>query len=244
VVLHTNVVVSGAFFGGAPRVVPDAWSDGRLHVVVTPRILDEYLRVCDRLRASYPDAGYRSMLTQLAAQGSLVPDSEGGEQIPADPDDDRFMRCAHAVGAFVVSGDRHLIAADGWKGVRVLTSSALLASLANQGLGATQRPGFKRRAPPPLSHRSRPPRQLHAPVMGPLLSKHLSKDAQRFGERRRFEPPKLLDEASTVGGAELIQDDEAILLLESARNAKWVGVPTGRHGCHKECGQVFVQLVR
>jgi len=70
VVLDTNIVVSGAFFGGPPRAVLDAWLDGRLHVVVTPLILEEYLRVCDRLRGSYPDADYQPILTQLAAQGS------------------------------------------------------------------------------------------------------------------------------------------------------------------------------
>jgi putative PIN family toxin of toxin-antitoxin system len=137
VVLDTNVVVSGAFFGGPPRAVLDAWLDGRLHVVLTPMILDEYLRVCDRLRASYPAADYQPMLTQLAAQGSLVPDSKGGEEITADPDDDKFMRCADAAGAVVVSGDRHLLEADGWNGIRVLTPNELLASLTDEGLGTT-----------------------------------------------------------------------------------------------------------
>lgn len=137
VVIDTNVIVSGAFFGGSPRAVLDAWLDGRLHVVTTPTILDEYFRVCDRLRASYPDADYQPMLAQLAAQGTLVPDSEGGLGITADPDDDKFMRCAHAAGAVVVSGDRHLLDADGWNGVRVLTPHALLASLPEDGFGAT-----------------------------------------------------------------------------------------------------------
>jgi len=39
------------------------------------------------------------------------------------------MRCAFKAGAVVVSGDRHLLDADGWNGVRVLTPSVLLASL-------------------------------------------------------------------------------------------------------------------
>ena len=137
VVIDTNVVVSGAFFGGSPRAVLDAWLDGRLHVVTTPMILDEYFRVCDRLRASYRDADYRPMLAQLAAQGTLVPDPSSGVGITADPDDDKFMRCAHVAGAVVVSGDRHLLDADGWNGVRVLTPHALLASLPEEGFGAT-----------------------------------------------------------------------------------------------------------
>ena len=137
VVLDTNVVVSGAFFGGVPRAVLDAWLDGRLHVVTTPTILDEYLRVCDRLRASYPDADFQPILTQLAAQGSLLPDSNVGGRITTDLDDDKFMRCAHAAGAIVVSGDRHLLEADGWNGVRVLTPHALMTTLSEEDFGAT-----------------------------------------------------------------------------------------------------------
>ena len=67
VVLDTNVVVSAAFFGGPPRTVLDVWADGRLHIIITPSIFDEYLRVCDRLRASYPKADYQAVLTELLA---------------------------------------------------------------------------------------------------------------------------------------------------------------------------------
>ena len=137
VVLDTNVVVSGAFFGGSPRAVLDAWADGRLDVVVSPLIFDEYLRVCHRLRAAYPEADYQGVLTALLAHGTLVPDAHGGEVITEDPDDDKFLRCALAVDAVVVSGDRHLRDADGWRGVRVVTPAELLTRLSTGGSGAT-----------------------------------------------------------------------------------------------------------
>lgn len=89
------------------------------------------------MSTAYPHADFRPLLTHLAAEGSLVPDSEASERITADPDDDKFMRCARVAGAVVVSGDRHLIAADGWNGVRVQTPNALLTSLADQDPGAT-----------------------------------------------------------------------------------------------------------
>lgn len=129
VVLDTNVVVSALFFGGQPRTVLDAWADGRLEVVLTPSILDEYLRVSDRLRSSYPDADYQPLLFELAAHGTLMPNSAGGGRITADPDDDKFMWCATEADAIVVSGDRHLLDADGWRGVRVVTPGALLETL-------------------------------------------------------------------------------------------------------------------
>ena len=131
VVLDTNVVVSAAFFGGQPRAVLAAWAEGRLAVVVTPTIFDEYLRVCDRLRITYPEADYQALLLELLAHGSLIPDPERGESITADPDDDKFMRCAAIANAIVVSGDRHLLDADGWNSVRVMTPSEILATLSD-----------------------------------------------------------------------------------------------------------------
>jgi len=128
-VLDTNVVVSAAFFGGRPRVVLDAWADGKVEVVVTPSILDEYLRVCDRLRASYPDADYQALLFELAAHGILVSDSDEAVGVTSDPDDDKFMACAAEADAIVVSGDRHLLDVDGWAGVRVMTPSQFLDAL-------------------------------------------------------------------------------------------------------------------
>ena len=130
-VLDTNIVVSGAFFGGPPRAVLDAWADGRLGIVVSPSIFDEYLRVCDRLRTAYPEADFQAVLTELLAHGTLVPDADEDVQITPDADDDKFLRCALGAGAVVVSGDRHLLEATGWRGVRVLTPTELLQRLAD-----------------------------------------------------------------------------------------------------------------
>ena len=54
VVLDTNVVVSGIFFGGVPRAVLEAWADGLFEWFLSPSIFDEYVRTCDRLSAAHP----------------------------------------------------------------------------------------------------------------------------------------------------------------------------------------------
>ena len=119
-VLDTNVVISGIFFGGVPRDVLKAWAEGRFEICLSPSIFDEYMRTCDRLGESHPDLEYLEVLATLIGNGTLVPDSDPVPPITADPDDDKFMACAHRCGAVVVSGDRHLIDADGWEGVEVL----------------------------------------------------------------------------------------------------------------------------
>ena len=45
IVLDTNVFVSAAFFGGVPGRILEAWRDGRLQLVLSAAILDEYQRV-------------------------------------------------------------------------------------------------------------------------------------------------------------------------------------------------------
>jgi len=49
IVLDTNVVVSGVFFGGVPGRILSAWSAGKLALVLSPSILEEYRRVGNEL---------------------------------------------------------------------------------------------------------------------------------------------------------------------------------------------------
>lgn len=58
VVLDTNVLVSGIFFSGPPAGILRAWSQGKLQLVLSPEILDEYMRVSAELAVKYPDIRY------------------------------------------------------------------------------------------------------------------------------------------------------------------------------------------
>ena len=45
VVIDTNVFVSGVFWKGPPAEILRAWRAGRIEIVLSPEILDEYRRV-------------------------------------------------------------------------------------------------------------------------------------------------------------------------------------------------------
>ena len=47
--MDTNVLLSGIFFGGLPRMVLGAWANSKFELLLTPAIFDEYLRTCERL---------------------------------------------------------------------------------------------------------------------------------------------------------------------------------------------------
>ena len=136
-VLDTNVVISGIFFGGVPREILDGWADGRFEICLSPSILDEYSRTCERLGTAHPGLDYHETLTTLIGHGTLVPDAVTLEPITADSDDDKFMECGRRSRALVVSGDQHLLDANGWQGVEVLTPRAFLTRLRDAASAAT-----------------------------------------------------------------------------------------------------------
>lgn len=121
VVLDTNVLMSGIFFGGIPGEILDAWGNGQLTLVLTPAIYQEYRRVAAHLESEYGDLRTGPILDLIVSKAVVIEDKEPAEQVTADPDDDKFLTCALASGArVVVSGDKHLLAASGWRGVEVL----------------------------------------------------------------------------------------------------------------------------
>lgn len=128
-VLDTNVLVSGIFFGGVPRAVLDAWADGRFELILSPSIIDEYVRTCDRLADTHPGLQYQPILAMVMGHGTLLPDTDAPAPITPDLDDDKFMLCARAGDGVVVSGDRHLLTASGWGGVKVMKPREFLARL-------------------------------------------------------------------------------------------------------------------
>ncbi|TVP60767.1 MAG: putative toxin-antitoxin system toxin component, PIN family [Gemmatimonadales bacterium] len=124
VVLDTNVVISGVFFGGLPRRILQAWRDRRVHIVVSPEILDEYQRVGRRLGQRFDGVDLQPFLQLLGVHGELVEAPALGESVTQDEDDEKFFACALAAGVgFIVSGDSHLLESSGWNGIEVVTPS-------------------------------------------------------------------------------------------------------------------------
>jgi putative PIN family toxin of toxin-antitoxin system len=127
VVLDTNVVLSGIFFGGVPGRILTAWSEGRVQLVLTPEILDEYRRAGDALALGHLErsAALTPILTLMASHAVLVDATPLSEAVSADPDDDKFLAAALAASApAIISGDRDLLEVSGWQGIQVLSPRA------------------------------------------------------------------------------------------------------------------------
>lgn len=114
-----------------PRAILDLAVDGAFQLILTPAILNEYLRTHERLATRHPQLPSWEPLLGLLAYGTLLPDPEWKSAITRDHDDDKFILCARDADAIVVSGDQHLIEASGWDGVEVLTPRAFLNRLSS-----------------------------------------------------------------------------------------------------------------
>ncbi|MGH7469644.1 MAG: putative toxin-antitoxin system toxin component, PIN family [Longimicrobiales bacterium] len=122
VVLDTNVVVSGLFFGGVPGQVLSAWNAGRLALVLSASILAEYREVGSELSEKNSALDFESFAALLVMNSEVVDAPQYLEsQVCSDPEDDKFLSCAAVSGAqIIVSGDRQLLAVSGWNEISVV----------------------------------------------------------------------------------------------------------------------------
>ena len=122
VVLDTNVLLSAILFAGTPGRILEAWRTGKVELVLAPDIADEYVRVAERIEVRYDNVAIQSVTALVIQNATLVSATRLPSPVCDDPDDDKFLACAHASGAdIVVSGDRKLRATSGYEGIQVLT---------------------------------------------------------------------------------------------------------------------------
>lgn len=122
VVLDTNVLMSGVFFGGAPGKILHAWQAGLISLAVSPEIIEEYIATSEVLSARYESISLEPILALIAKHSELWQCPPLAEQVCSDPDDDKFLACALASGAeCVVSGDKALRRTSGYRNIGVLS---------------------------------------------------------------------------------------------------------------------------
>lgn len=129
VVLDTNVVVSGVFFGGVPGRILSAWAAQAFDLVLSPAVLEEYQRVGEELSRRYPSLQdpFARTLTLLATHALMVAAPPLPEPVSPDPADDMFLAAALASNtSVIVSGDRHLLGVNGWRGITVIKPRAFV----------------------------------------------------------------------------------------------------------------------
>ena len=121
VILDTNVFVSGVFFSGPPYKILEAWRDGKVQLVISQEILEEYQRVGETLAYQFPGVDLGPILELVTVKAELTQAPRLPEPVCDDPGDDKFLACALASNSeVIISGDKHLLKVSGYCGINIL----------------------------------------------------------------------------------------------------------------------------
>ena len=130
-VLDTNVVVSALLFSGPPSRLISPWQSGRLRLVVSAPILDEYIRVLAYPKFKLTNTEIRGLLEE-----ELIPFIESATAVPTNlpdlraPDGAKAMTRAVAAGVrWLVSGDDDLLSLQRVQSVEILSVTTFLQQL-------------------------------------------------------------------------------------------------------------------
>jgi len=136
VVLDTNIVLSGFFWDGPPRLLLEDGLPNRLFRLTSDALLAELADVLGRAKfqrrlASSPLSIDQLMDRYAASAIKVIPVSVS--RIAPDPDDDVVIGTALSARAdLIVTGDHGLLSVGMYEGVRIVTANDALAFLSAQ----------------------------------------------------------------------------------------------------------------
>jgi putative PIN family toxin of toxin-antitoxin system len=121
VILDTNTLVSGLYFKGTPYRILRAWRAGHFVLFVSAEIFNEYSRVIHELSHLKSKFNPDKAIAFLHKNLKNVKPFHLSSQVCTDGDDDKFLACALAVKAVIVTGDKALLKCDGYKNLKIMT---------------------------------------------------------------------------------------------------------------------------
>ena len=136
VVLDTNTLVSSLMSQkGAPYEIIQHWIAEKFDVAVSEALKGELIRVLNYDKVKKYIGQYQKQvgnLFELINEMALFMEpKEKIRFIVDDPDDDRVLECAvEAKATYIISGDKHLLNLEEFRGIIVLSPAEFLSLLA------------------------------------------------------------------------------------------------------------------
>ena len=120
IVIDTNVIASGIFFGGKLKKLLEMVVARRLESFATEEILLEYQETVEELCSRYPSQPHQLPLAHIMSSMKMT-EPKAGIQVCRDPDD-KFIECAvNAQYIYIVSGDKDLLTVNRYNGIKIVT---------------------------------------------------------------------------------------------------------------------------
>ena len=122
IVIDTNVLISGVFFGGFPRKILSAVVSQKITACATAEIINEYEEIVQEMINRKQGHINRAILSPLIQAMEIIePVTHIG--ICRDPDDNKFLECAkdsHAL--YIVSGDKDLLVIEQFGNIQIVNA--------------------------------------------------------------------------------------------------------------------------
>ncbi len=127
--MDTNVLVSALIKSGKPRELIWMIIEGKLQLILSKSILEEFLEVTEdsRIRRYVDENDIIVYLSSLGSIAKMVRIKSNFKVVKEDPEDDIILRTAKDGGAqYIISGDKHLLSLKEFKGIKIVTVDEIL----------------------------------------------------------------------------------------------------------------------
>ena len=122
IVIDTNVLISGVFFGGFPRKILSSVVSGKLIACATIDIINEYEEIVQEMIDRKQGHINKNILTPLIKAMEII-EPITHVKISRDSDDDKFLGCAKDSRAlYIVSGDKDLLVIKEFENIQIITA--------------------------------------------------------------------------------------------------------------------------
>ena len=122
IVVDTNVLISGVFFGGMPRKVLSAVISKEITACATEEIIGEYNEIVQEMISRKQGHLSSDILAPLIGTMEIV-EAKTKVELSRDPDDDKFLGCAKdAKALYIVSGDKDLLVLEEFDAIEIITA--------------------------------------------------------------------------------------------------------------------------
>lgn len=110
IILDTNVLVSGIFWGGIPGKIIAACLNKELTLVASTDIVDEYLRVIKQTGAKFKTIDTEPIINMILLETQIHEEIIVPLSLCRDFDDEKFITAGLSAGVHhIVSGDKDLL---------------------------------------------------------------------------------------------------------------------------------------
>lgn len=129
IVIDTNVLISGVFFGGLPEKLLISIACGDHVALISPEIWEEYEEIIQRMTPKYGHRLRSDLLKKLFPRFEMHLVTQKAD-ICRDPDDNKFLDLAvEGKCLYIVSGDNDLLSIGKYEDVEIVTAAEFFSRL-------------------------------------------------------------------------------------------------------------------